>query len=226
MSAKYCKRIRCSQAREGNPCKMADACAFFDWDIDRENGDKPTTGNPLESKEQEEFAAWCDKKGLLWAHIPNERKATVRVLAELERQGLKKGFPDNFIAEPNGKYSGLFIELKRAKKCLSRVSKEQKEWIKALNAKGYAACVCYGAENAKKAVIKYLQEEQSTVDTLNRVIDFIVKESSEDCCLLCAYLADFPPTPDDVEPCPYKRANGYTACRNGMIEHFSKAGKK
>lgn len=155
MAAKYCKEHRC-QLNDGNPCKAADDCFLFKWDIDREKGNKPTPGNPLESQEQEEFAAWCDAKGLLWVHIPNERKATARAISELERQGLKKGVPDNFIAHPSGKYHGLFIELKRAKKHLSRVSKEQREWIKDLNKQGYAAYVCYGAEDAKKVVLAYL----------------------------------------------------------------------
>ena len=158
MSAKYCKEYRC-EANNGKPCAAADDCFLFKWDIDRENGNKPTTGNPLEAQEQEEFAAWCDAKGLLWVHIPNERKATARVMGELERQGMKKGFPDNFIAESNGKYHGLFIELKRAKKHLSRVSKEQREWVKALNKNGYAAYVCYGAEAAKKVVLEYFGEK-------------------------------------------------------------------
>ena len=155
MAAKYCKEYRC-EANNGKPCAAADDCFLFKWDIDRENGNKPTSGNPLEAQEQEEFATWCDAKGLLWVHIPNERKATARVISELERQGLKKGFPDNFIAHPSGKYHGLFIELKRAKKHLSRVSKEQREWIKDLNKQGYAAYVCYGAEDAKKVVLAYL----------------------------------------------------------------------
>lgn len=158
MSAKYCKELRCG-GNSSEPCALADTCFLFKWDIERETGGKSSIGNPLEAQEQEEFAAWCDAKRLLWAHIPNERKATIRVMSELERQGLKKGFPDNFIAHPNGKYHGLFIELKRAKKHLSRVSKEQREWIKALNEKGYAACVCYGAEAAKKVVLEYLGEK-------------------------------------------------------------------
>lgn len=155
--ARYCKEYRCG-TNNGSPCAAADGCFLFKWDVDREKGDKPATGNPLEAQEQEEFAAWCDAKGLLWVHIPNERKATARAISELERQGLKKGFPDNFIAHPSGKYHGLFIELKRAKKHLSRVSKEQRQWIKDLNKQGYAAYICYGAEAVKKVVLEYLGE--------------------------------------------------------------------
>lgn len=161
MGAKYCKHIRCSGMQGGGPCKSADECQLFQWDIDKEKGNKPTTGTvvPIEADEQKEFAAWCDAKGLLWAHIPNERKASGLTIYELEKQGMKKGFPDNFIAEPRGKYHGLFIELKRAKKSLSNKSPEQRRWIKALAKKGYKAVFCYGAEEAKRAVLEYLEEK-------------------------------------------------------------------
>ena len=85
----------------------------------------------------------------------------MRVMADLERQGLKKGFPDNFIAEPRGKWHGLFIELKRAKKSLSKKSTEQRLWVKALNDKGYMAVFCYGAEEAKRVVLEYLGEKEN-----------------------------------------------------------------
>ena len=158
MGAKYCKETRCN-GNDGTPCKSADACWLFKWDVEKERGDKVATSLvvPLEAQEQEEFAAWCDAKGLLWVHIPNERKATTRVMAELGQQGLKKGFPDNFIAEPRGKWHGLFIELKRAKKSCSRKSPEQRRWVKQLGEKGYMAVFCHGAEEAKRVVLEYLE---------------------------------------------------------------------
>lgn len=169
------------------PCEIAENCWLFEWDIDRQKikpvarekskddkTDKESketqrsakyaaktaaqrTTTPLEEEEQRDFAEWLDGRGILWAHIPNERKASFAVMAALSRQGLKKGFPDNFIAVARGAWHGLFIELKRAKKCLSVRSKEQREWIKRLNAAGYKAMFCYGAEEAKKAVEEYLK---------------------------------------------------------------------
>ena len=188
MRGKYCKEERCPE-NKGTRCKIADDCLLFKWDIDREkrsttrefvavdklheqNKETQRSANyaqktaiqkyscPLEEDEQKIFADWCDRKGILWAHIPNERKASVAVLSSLARQGLKKGFPDNFIAVARGKWHGLFIELKRVKKCLSVRSKEQREWIKQLNAAGYKALFCYGAEEAKKTVLEYLKEEK------------------------------------------------------------------
>ena len=152
----------------GTPVLAEENGKMFSWPIMTEEDydaamyvvkNNKFSATDITEKFQEEFAAWLNAKGLLWAHIPNERKATVVVMSELERQGMKKGFPDNFIAEPRGKYHGLFIELKRAKKSLSRKSPEQRAWIIALNAKGYAAAFCYGAEEAKRTVLKYLEEE-------------------------------------------------------------------
>lgn len=158
MSARYCKRKGCS-ANEGTPCESASVCAYWEWDIAREKGDKPQESKltPKEDEEQKEFAAWLDETGLLWYHTPNERRASVTELVNLTAQGMKKGVPDNFIAEPRGKYHGLYIELKRSKKSLSRKSPEQREWIESLNEKGYKAVFCYGAEEAKQAVLEYIQ---------------------------------------------------------------------
>lgn len=186
MLAKYCKNKGCSE-NKGEPCALADHCWLFQWDVsaknvsvglvndtaDKSDGKEKETQRgatqavktaiqraitPLEEDEQRNFAEWLDRQGVLWAHIPNERKASLAVLSSLARQGLKKGFPDNFIAVACGKWHGLFIELKRVKKCLSVRSKEQREWIKQLNAAGYKALFCFGAEEAKKAVSEYLKE--------------------------------------------------------------------
>ena len=161
MSARYCKRKGCS-ANEGTPCESASVCAYWEWDIAREKGDKPQESplTPKEDEEQKEFAAWLDETGLLWYHTPNERRASVTELVNLTAQGMKKGVPDNFIAEPRGKYHGLYIELKRSKKSLSRKSPEQRTWIESLNEKGYKAVFCYGAEEAKRAVLEYIKGEE------------------------------------------------------------------
>ena len=158
MSARYCKREGCSEQVKG-ACPVAGECFLFEWDIAREKGDKPQESKltPKEDEEQKEFAAWLDETGLLWYHTPNERRASETELINLTAQGMKKGVPDNFIAEPRGKYHGLYIELKRSKKSLSRKSPEQREWIESLNEKGYKAVFCYGAEEAKRAVLEYIK---------------------------------------------------------------------
>lgn len=80
--------------------------------------------------------------------------------ARLKRLGSKKGFPDYFIFYPTERFHGLAIEMKRpdgstANKAV--VSPEQHEWIFSLREKGYAAYICYTAEEALEVVEKYLR---------------------------------------------------------------------
>ena len=65
-------------------------------------------------------------------------------------------------------------------------------------------------------------EKDLTVKTLHKVVDYLIKDREEDVCQICAYFGDFPETPDEVEPCTFKRTNGKKACRNGIIEHFQR----
>lgn len=161
----YCKNAdRCSYHPSG-ACDLIFECVCFEADTCKglQSTAKKTVSQeitPKEDEEQKEFAAWLDETGLLWYHTPNERRASVTELVNLTAQGMKKGVPDNFIAEPRGKYHGLYIELKRSKKSLSRKSPEQREWIKSLNEKGYKAVFCYGAEEAKRAVLEYIKGEE------------------------------------------------------------------
>ena len=76
--------------------------------------------------------------------------------AKLKREGMKQGVPDVFLACPSGQWHGLFLEMKRAKKSLSRVTPEQLQWKAALEAMGYCVVVCYGADAAKAAIESYL----------------------------------------------------------------------
>ena len=79
-------------------------------------------------------------------------------------RSLAKGLPDLFIAEPRGKYNGLFLELKRAdtklyKKDGSPVNehiKEQREILAKLNNKGYMATFGIGFDDTKKIIDTYL----------------------------------------------------------------------
>ena len=156
MKAKYCARM-CSGSDKTGLCKSADVCEFFIWDVAVEKSPVPKLQTvPTEAEEQEALFAWCLANGIEMVHIPNERKCTAYVAGQLLRQGMRKGFPDNFIPIARGGFHGLFIELKRAKKSLSKKSPEQREWVKKLNEEGYKALFCYGAEEAKKVISEYL----------------------------------------------------------------------
>ena len=71
------------------------------------------------------------------------------------KTGYVKGFPDLFIYEARNGYHGLALEIKTIK---GTVTKEQKEWIEALNDRGYKAEVVKGLPNILKLIDNYLNE--------------------------------------------------------------------
>jgi len=122
----------------------------------------PTAGTiPTESQEQRAVMQWAEVcKGMcpelaLLVHIPNGGLRDPIVAVKLKREGVKKGFPDLFLPVPRGQYHGLMIELKRVKGGV--VKPEQKQWLDHLNAQGYRAVVCKGADEAIKEIENYLR---------------------------------------------------------------------
>ena len=109
-----------------------------------------------ESGEQQAIIEFCVYCGIDCIHIANEGKRTARYGAELKRMGMRKGFPDMFILYAKNGFHGLFIELK--KDVTSKPTKEQVQWISKLNAAGYYATVCYGADAAIREIKKYFKE--------------------------------------------------------------------
>ena len=110
---------------------------------------------PLESIEQQILANWLEVNWYKFSAIRNESD-THSFYAWLKRKKswVHKWVPDFMIILKRN--SLLFIELKRKKKSLSKVSKEQKEWIKALNdISNVEAVVAYWAENAIKLINEY-----------------------------------------------------------------------
>jgi len=70
------------------------------------------------------------------------------------KTGYVKGFPDLFIYEARNDYHGLALEIKTIK---GRATKEQKEWIEALNERGYKAHICTGIDEALEVIDSYLK---------------------------------------------------------------------
>tara|TARA_R110002012_G_scaffold82720_1_gene208866 strand:+ start:131 stop:490 length:360 start_codon:yes stop_codon:yes gene_type:complete len=72
------------------------------------------------------------------------------------KTGYVKGFPDLFIYESrtiNGiTYHGLALEIKTIK---GRATKEQKEWIEALNERGYKAVIVKGLPDILNCIDAY-----------------------------------------------------------------------
>lgn len=86
-------------------------------------------------------------------HIPNGGSRNKREAANLKRQGVKADVPDLFLPVARGGYHGLFIEMKYGK---NKPTDAQREWSAALNEQGYMAVVCYGFEDARDTIEKYL----------------------------------------------------------------------
>ena len=93
-------------------------------------------------------------------HIGNGRKSSYYAGYIMKRMGVLKGASDLFIAWPNRTYHGLFIEMKSQ---TGRPTPEQKAFIERMNAHGYLAQVCYGAEEAINAIKDYLALERNIV---------------------------------------------------------------
>lgn len=88
--------------------------------------------------------------------IPNAGKRSYRTGRMFKSEGMTAGVPDLFLAVPVEPYHGLWIELKRRKKALSKISDAQKEILQIMVAAGYAGLVCYGADMALDTIDKYL----------------------------------------------------------------------
>lgn len=93
---------------------------------------------------------------LLFA-IPNGGQRNIITASKLKAEGVKAGVPDLFLAYPNRRHCGLFIEMKRESN--GRVSDAQKGFLKLLNETGYLAVVCKGWQAAADTIEQYLKEE-------------------------------------------------------------------
>jgi len=68
--------------------------------------------------------------------------------------GMESGVPDIFLPHPIGKYHGLWIEMKHKP---NKLSPKQLEWAIALDQRGYAVRVCYGARAAIQVITHYCE---------------------------------------------------------------------
>lgn len=93
---------------------------------------------------------YCASAGGVYTGISQARK--------MVRNGYVKGFPDLFIYEARNGYHGLAIELKTIK---GIATKEQKEWIAALQKRNYRAEICKGLPAILDLIDDYF-DNQST----------------------------------------------------------------
>lgn len=93
---------------------------------------------------------------IMW-HTPNGARMQIGMAMKMKRMGMKKGVPDIFIAEPNGVWHGLFIELKREG---GRCSDHQLDLMDSLAGRGYYVTTCYNFKEFMDVVNGYLKEEK------------------------------------------------------------------
>ena len=114
---------------------------------------------PTEEEEQTALFSWAELNTgrfpeLRWLfHIPNGGKRSKREAARFRAAGVRAGISDLFLPCPRGSYHGLWIEMKALD---GRPSLEQKVFIRDMKAAGYAALICYGAEEAEAVISRYL----------------------------------------------------------------------
>lgn len=127
--------------------------------------------SPLEQAEQRAVIKWANSNGCLrWPHltmdhpdglkfplwsVPNEGKRKGRTGAGLRSAGMLRGVPDLFLPVSRDGFLGLHIEMKKVDPP-GVVKPPQKAVIKWLNNNGHLAIVCYGADEAIKAIKEYL----------------------------------------------------------------------
>ena len=90
--------------------------------------------------------------GALYCASAGGVRTSMKQAIKMKATGYVKGVPDLQIFEAVGNYHGLLIEIKDLK---GVVSKEQKEWIKDLNDRGYFATYCKGYEATIKVIDDY-----------------------------------------------------------------------
>ena len=118
---------------------------------------------PIEDIECEVFHDWLKLNDIPHTHIPNESKSQTKAAIirgkKLKRMGVSPGYWDYDVYVPVldidgsiGGYELVKIEMKRAKKSLSTVTKSQKDWGKVYGLAGIEKYICYGAEEAEARV--------------------------------------------------------------------------
>lgn len=90
---------------------------------------------------------------------PNGGYRPKATAVKMKKEGTLAGVPDIFLPLADGGYHGLYIEMKKATGNASDVSDSQLKVIAALRSNGYAVMVCFGFEEAREALITYVEGE-------------------------------------------------------------------
>ena len=101
---------------------------------------------------------YSEYKDLLFA-IPNglpifDKELRVKIYNRLNREGLKAGVPDLFLALPRGIYHGAFIEIKYDS---DELRKKQADMIRALEQQNYKCVVVRSVDEFIEIIDEYLR---------------------------------------------------------------------
>ena len=87
--------------------------------------------------------------------VPNGGIRHIQEAVRLKAEGVQRGVPDLVLPIPRGKHCGAYLELKANK---GRLSEEQKDWLRFLEAQGYAVEVAWTAKDAFQFLRDYLSQ--------------------------------------------------------------------
>ena len=101
---------------------------------------------------------YSEYKDLLFA-IPNglpifDKELRVKIYNRLNKEGLKAGVPDLFLAVPKGVYHGAFIEIKYDS---DRLRKVQADMIRELESENYKCIIVRSLEEFIEQINEYMR---------------------------------------------------------------------
>lgn len=118
-----------------------------------DNSDPDTRAEKYHQVDSNSWITYSFPQWLVW-HTKNEGKKTIGEAVQDQQAGVKKGVSDILILTGfvGCKYPFIAIELKKANKKGTKVSKEQKEFLRHVRECGGFAALCYGVNQVKKAI--------------------------------------------------------------------------
>jgi hypothetical protein len=117
---------------------------------------------PSEFEECKAFWDYCQRVlrlGMTIYHIPNEGARAKWHTQALVGIGLTSGIPDYHFVPENGRYRGLWVEMKRVDGREKKKEVEQERCIAMLLALGHYACYAYGAVDAINILDSYVKNK-------------------------------------------------------------------
>jgi hypothetical protein len=106
-----------------------------------------------EDLQQQALVSWCRLMKIPVIHIPNEGKRSFATAFWLKSMGLVAGCADLFVARPNLRYGGFWIEMKSQGK---KPTNLQYAFLSNMSEEGYMASWFDDWTLAKKAIENYL----------------------------------------------------------------------